>query len=254
MGRKRIAFAIVSAFAFALSSVGAASTIIETGWGPVSFNLGFKPRELPRREMTPVAVGFSGRFSSRPGNAPPAIRSVTVDFDKNSEIDSVGLPVCAKRELEERGTRDAREHCRKSILGTGVAHVRVSPSRPLSPIQLTLFNGGTSHRITTVFMHGVVPAPTPQPTVVTFELRKIHHGRFGLRSIAKIPPIADDAGFLIDFEFSIDRQFTSRGVRQSFVKTRCPDDHLTAHFIAFTFSNGETFPGNTFTRPCVATD
>jgi hypothetical protein len=213
------------------------------------FNGDFKPKKLPKSEMAPVAVNIQGKISTADGTHPPALREVTIDFDKNGTVDVTGLPSCRRSQLERRGTKAARRICRQSIVGTGIAHVGIEASEqgPI-PLPLTLFNGGVEGGTTTLFIHTSIPAPTPTPIVAAVKLRKHHGGRYGLRAVSTIPPIADGSGSVLDYSFTIERLFEHKGTRQRYAIARCFDDRLSARMRSV-FSEGTEVVG-TVVRAC----
>ena len=74
------------------------------------------------------------------------------------------------------------------------------------------------------------------------KLSKIHEGRYGLRTVAKIPPIAEGSGSLLDFSLKIKRLFTYKGA-QSYAMARCLDGHLDANIKSAIFRNEAEAPG-----------
>lgn len=103
-----------------------------------------------------------------------------------------------------------------------------------------------------------VAALTPAPLIATVKLRKTHHvGRYGLQAVAKIPPIADGSGSLLDFSLEVKRLFTYKDTQESYAMARCPDGHLNAE-ISTLFKNEAKVPGvasqtlmmGTVTRRC----
>ncbi len=249
-GNKALVAILIATLGVGVAQVSAAGTIVEAGWGPLSFNVGVQPRALPKQTMAPVALGFSGRVSTN-GKPAPALTQMTVDFDRNGAIDASGLPRCARSRLQILSTENARRVCRKSIVGAGVAHVDISTSQRKA-ITLTLFNGGVRGGVTTIFVHGVVPTPTPTPAIATAKIRRVSQGRFGLRSITTIPLISGENGSLHDFSVTIERRFMRGGAERSFAMARCIDGHLDARLTGFSFSTGEHLQGDSFVRPCAS--
>jgi hypothetical protein len=223
-------------------------TIVQVGWGPLKFNAGVAPKVLPKHRLAPVSVNFSGELESLLEPA-PALTEMTVDIDRNGAIDAVGLRSCPRRQLRTLATENARRQCRNSIVGVGVAHIE-APSLPQIEIPLTLFNAGVEDGVTTVLIHGVVPVPTPSPTIATLKIHKIHEGRFGLRAVATIPPIANGEGALVDFSFKIERRFVHDGEKRSFATARCPDGRLESRVASFSFGSEERLDQAGAVRAC----
>lgn len=217
----------------------------------LEFYAAIAPKQLPKKEMTPVALQAQGKISTETGTQPTALKQVEMRFDKNGGIDARGLPACPRRTLETYPLRAARRACHASIVGEGLAHIGIDSAAPL-PVPLTLFNGGVRAGTTTVFIHGSIPTASPTPVVVALKIRKSHRpGRYGLEAIAPIPRIADGHGSLLDFNLTIKRSLARQGVQQSFASARCFDDFLQAS-ARFTFINEALFVV-TVRRACTQT-
>jgi len=101
-----------------------------------------------------------------------------------------------------------------------------------------------------------VPAPAAVVTTVTIE--KIHAGRYGLRTVAKIPVIAGGSGSVLSFDIKFGKQYTYKGKKMRYIKAKCPDGHFNANVKSALFKNEAQTPGNaaqtelegTVIRPC----
>ena len=113
---------------------------------------------------------------------------------------------------------------------------------------LTLFNGPEKHGNPTVLGHAHIDYPGPTTYVISIEIQKVHHGRYGFKTVAKIPKIAGGSGTPIYGRISIGREWTYKGKRLSYINASCPDGHLQARG-QFKFKDG-TFLSGTFIRPC----
>jgi hypothetical protein len=86
-----------------------------------------------------------------------------------------------------------------------------------------------------------VPAPTTY--IVPVEIQKVHDGRYGFKTVAKIPTIAGGAGVPKTGRLNIGREWTFKGQRLSYANASCPDGHLQAkilvHFVDGTSMHGE---------------
>ena len=71
--------------------------------------------------------------------------------------------------------------------------------------------------------------PTPAAIVSTVKIKRIHNGRYGVRSVTTIPKIAGGSGSVTDFNLTIDK----KGV----LLAKCPDGKIQAHGTAV-FSDG----------------
>jgi hypothetical protein len=194
-------------------------------------NGGISPSKLPRHEQAPIAAKLNGQIGTTDGSHPPAIRSVIADFDKTIQINAKGLPACNRGQLEARTTAAAKKACPDAIVGSGEGEVEVAfseqpPFTAEGPI--VLFNGGVHGGTTLLFIHTYVKVPAPTAVVATVKLTHIHRGHFGLHADAQIPAIAGGAGSVTRYKITIDRTFTYKGRKKSYLTASCPTGHYFA--------------------------
>ena len=71
--------------------------------------------------------------------------------------------------------------------------------------------------------------PTPAAIVTTVKIKKVHNGRYGLKTVASIPKIAGGSGSVKTFSLKINK----KGV----LSAKCPDGKLQANGTAI-FADG----------------
>jgi hypothetical protein len=216
---------------------------------------GISPSKLPRHEQVPISGHIDAHIGTVDGSHPPAVESVTVDFDKTIQVNARGLPVCAQSQLQARSSVDAQRACRDAIVGSGSGEVDVAfpeqePIYAKGPI--TLFNGGVHGATTLLLIHTYVNVPAPTAVVVAVKLTHIHRGRYGLRAEARIPAIAGGAGSVTAFKMTIGRTFTYKGKRESYLTASCPTGVYYTQGQA-RFSDGTTLH-LTHALPCTPRD
>jgi hypothetical protein len=234
--------------------IGAASAFglrLVLGNVVVTTDGGFKPTTLPKKSFAPITIQGHGKLSTLDGTLPPILKTITFFFDKHGSVETKGLPVCTKGKLVATTTPQARALCPGAIVGTGVgkAIVQFEESPPIpasSPI--TIFNGPRKHGNPTVLAHAHLTVPVPTTFVVPIEIQKVHDGRYGYKTVAEIPKIANGAGVPIYGRISIGRKWMYKGQKMSFINASCPDGHLQAKG-QFSFKDG-TFMQGTFVKPC----
>jgi hypothetical protein len=188
-------------------------------------NGAISPTKLPRHEQAPIAAKLNGRIGTLDGSHPPAIESVSADFDKTIQVNAEGLPVCREDQLVARSSTDAKKACPDAIVGSGEAEVEVAfPEQGAFTARgpILLFNGGVHAGTTLLFIHTYVSVPAPTAVVATVKLTHIHRGHYGLHADAEIPAIAGGSGSVTKFKITVDRDFTSRGAKRSYLTASCP--------------------------------
>ncbi|HEX6780997.1 MAG TPA: hypothetical protein VF125_03095 [Solirubrobacterales bacterium] len=213
---------------------------VEAGNLVFTFNGGFSPKALPKKTMAPITLTASGKIRAKDGGHPPALKEAIVETDKNGAVFVKGLPACSSGRLQSRDTAAARKACPKAIIGTGrtTVEVKLAEQNPiLVDSALTVFNGGERGGTTTFYIHAFFTAPVTGAIVTTVKIKKIHNGRYGLKSVATIPKIVSGAGSVRSFDLKIGRTYTYKGRKVSVLSARCADGKLQA-FAAAVFADG----------------
>jgi len=243
-----VALALSAVLAVGVAAIAsAAGTTIRAGNLILRFGSNVAPKKLPRHRYAPIALHINGKIKTSDGTHPSAFRETTVDIDKNGQINTKGVPVCKGSQLEARDTKAARRVCRKAIVGSGSAHVEISfpeqsPIKVASP--LLIFNGGTKGGKTTMYIHSFITVPVPAAIVTTITIKKIHKGRLGYRTVAKVPVIAGGSGSALDFQFTIAKKFFRfKHRKHSYLEARCPDGRFVAKVQRAVFKNEARAPG-----------
>ena len=212
---------------------------------------GFSPKKLPKNKLAPIHLNVSGTINTLDGTHVPALKEVIIETDKNGTINAKGLAKCTIRKLVARETAAALKACESALVGRGKTDVEIEFAETPSFIahsKLLAFNGGVKGGVTTILIHAFLKNPVSAAVVTTVKVSKIHHGRYGTKSVATIPVIAGGAGSAKKFELEIFRGFTYRGKKQSYLLAKCPDGRLQAHAEAI-FGTGDKLAAN-FVRSC----
>jgi hypothetical protein len=242
--RRNLAAAIglIAAIALGGATIAAAtSTTVHAGDLVLTFGSNVVPKKLPRKELAPIALNVSGKIRTTDGTHPSAFREAIVDIDKNGQIDTRGVPVCKGSQLQARDTKAAKRVCGKALVGSGSAHVDIAfPEQPSIRVAspLLIFNGGTRGNRTTMYIHSFITVPVPAAIVTTLTIKKVHEGRFGYQTVAKIPQIVGGSGSAVDFKFTIEKKFFRyRHGKHSLLSAKCPDGHFKAKVLKALFRN-----------------
>jgi hypothetical protein len=240
--------AILALAVLTAGALGAA--MVETREIRLKLNADFQPLNLPKNSFAPVE--FEGYLDiARPGGgAPPALRQVVVDFDRDGRLDVAGLPTCAAERIAEVSVEEARSLCKGAIVGTGKLEALVSlPSGPVpTGSALTLFNGPPQEGHPTVVVHARITVPATQTYAFVVPIEK-RPGEFRYRATVNLPELAGGLGAITHISVKLGRRYTAGGVKRSYVAARCRDHILRSHGI-FTFANGLVIEGVGLEKYC----
>jgi len=250
--RKTISRAVVVLVALALFAAGAAQAIeLRIGKIIITTDGGFTPTTLPKHENAPIKLYGHAKFRTIDGSRPSPLRRLEIEFDKHGAVETRGLQKCTQAKLVATTTARARKQCPDAIVGRGfgTAVVELPEQRPIEASSaLTLFNGPIKHGNPTVLGHAHLDYPAPTTYVVLIEIEKINNGRYGFRTVADFPRIANDYGSPIYGRLKIGRTWKYKGKLLSFANAHCPDGRLQARG-EFSFKDGSSAQGTLF-RPC----
>lgn len=239
-----VALALSAVLAVGVAAIAsAASTTIRVGNLILTFGGTVSPSKLPKGNLAPVTTNIFGKIKTSDGTHPSAMREAVVDIDKDSKVDSTGLPVCKPGQLEARDTNAAKKVCGKTTVGSGLAHAEIefAEQQPIivtSPI--TVFNGGTKGGKTKLLIHTFITVPVPAAIVTEVTISK---KGAGTHAVAKIPRIAGGSGSVLDFKFKLGRTYTYKGKKRSLLSAKCPDGKFKVNTPKTLFKNEAGTPG-----------
>lgn len=214
---------------------------------------GFRPEALPKKKDAPIEIYGGGKISTVSGEYPPILDKLIFEFDRHGHVETRGLAVCTTGKLQATDVPAARRNCPGAIVGKGrgSAVVLFPEQRPIpvsSPI--TLFNGPKKNGNDTVIAHAFTDVPVNTTFIVPVEIERINKGVYGYRTEARIPKIAGGAGVPLSGHIKVNRKWTHKKKRYSFVNARCETGTLRARG-EFTFKDtAKTILKGTFIRPC----
>ena len=231
MGKQLLrAIAIGAALALIFSAASFAKPhVIRAGILFLRDDGGISPSKLPKRIQTPVSAHIDATIGTTDGSHPPAVETLSIDFDKTIQVNAEGLPACRQGRLEALPTVAAEKACPEAIVGSGEGEVEVAfpEQRPFSAKgPVVLFNGGVRGGTTTLFVHAYVAVPAPTAVVVRVDLTRINRGHYGIHTFSEVPAIAGGAGSVIRFRLGINRRFTYRGEKRELPHRQLPDRDL----------------------------
>jgi hypothetical protein len=226
---------------------------VEAGNLRLKFNGGVTPKALSKTKLELISLNVQGEIENVDGSHPPPLTELVVDTDRNGTLDVRGVPTCKQGQLEARTTKDAESVCGPAILGTGMTDIEVlfAESKPVTlHSKLLALNGGTKGGTTTIFVHAFLSSPVTAAVVTTVKISKEHRGRYGIRSVAAIPKIANYAGSVRAFNLTFEKKlFAYKGRKHGYLLAKCPDGHFEAQAEAI-FHDGTRLGPAKITRAC----
>jgi hypothetical protein len=189
----------------------------------VAFDGGIAPRALPRTGVAPVAVTIDGTFKSAEGvDPPPQLRTISIGINHAGKIFDRGLPTCKVREVQPATIRAAKRICRNAIVGSGHVEVRVhlanQPPFTFNGPMLVFHakrSGGNRRLLAQVY--GLKP---PSAFVLNFKIIE-KQGEFGTVIKTSLPKSARKWAYVTHFDMKLQRQYSYRGQRYSYVNAGC---------------------------------
>ena len=249
--RKTLLRVPVLALAAVLAIVATAAAIrIEAGNIVVTTDGGFTPTTLPKKGFAPIKLHGFGKIGTKDGSLPPILETVTIWFDKHGEVETRGLPVCTPAKLAATTVPQARKLCPGAIVGKGFGKAVVDfPEQSPIPASsaITLFNAKPKGRKPVVLAHAHLTVPAPSTFVVPIEIQRVNDGRYGFKTVAKIPKIAGGAGIPLYARLKVGREWKFKGKTLSYANAGCPDGRLQAKG-QFAFKDGSFLQGSVFKR------
>jgi hypothetical protein len=209
--------------AVCLSATASQAEVAQQGNLRVSFQGKVAPHALPRVGTAPVSVSLSGQVKTTDGAPPPQLRTVTLAINRNGKLDYKGLPRCNFHQIQPATTEEAKEACRKSLVGTGSfeAHVALPEQSPFpSKGQVLAFNGNL-HGRPVIYAHIFGTEPLPQSYVLAFHIRR-GGGEYATTLQAELPRVAADWGYVSGISLTLQRNFAYQGKRHSYLSAGCP--------------------------------
>jgi hypothetical protein len=234
----------------------AVAEVTQQGNLRVSFEGRIAPQQLPRTGKAPVAVTLAGAIKTTDGLDPPQLRTVTLAINRNGKLDYEGLPRCNYHQIQPSNTAEAKEACKRSLVGTGTfeANVALPEQSPFpSDGKILAFNGNL-HGKPVIYAHIYGTKPLPTSFVLPFEIRQ-GSGEYATTLIADLPQVAAEWGFVSGVSLTLQRNFTYKGKRHSYLSAGCPAPKgfpgATFSFAkaSFGFEDGKTL-SSTLRRSC----
>jgi hypothetical protein len=202
------------------------------------------PKKLSKKVFTPGTLKVTTATTSTTaanGVPSPAIRA-TIDFDRNAKLFTKGIPTCNPAKLQNTSTEIAERECAKAKIGSGKASalLPVGPTVYTVEQTVTAFNGIPSGGKPVVILHTYGTTPIQTTLVLVGTVSNYDKEGYGPRLDLEIPLIAGGTGALTNFQVKINKKYTYKGKKRSFLSAKCPKSKKLKARGTFTFRDGES--------------
>jgi hypothetical protein len=246
--------ALVTALVFGASLAHA--ELVERGNLFVKFSGGIDPTLLPRHEQAPIAVRVDGTVRTLTGERPPALRFISIAINRGGKIDTEGLPLCRRSQIESTTSARALKACGDALVGTGRYRAGVSfPEQDAFPLQgrILAFNARVDGQ-RAILAHIYGNDPYPNSRVFVFHIRR-SGGTYGNVLTAALPKAINRNGYLKRIVLDLRRDYVYKGRKRSYLTAACgaPAGSRIGVFpfvrVGMTFADGRRL-ASTLIRTC----
>jgi len=202
------------------------STITQEDNLRVSVTGKLSPKRLPREGDAPISVSVGWKIATTDGSAPPRLKTLRIEINRNGRFDYTGLPTCPYTKIQPASTQRAMANCRSALVGQGrfTAQIALKGQEAESyetTGRLLVFNGENKGK---PVLFGQIYSAHPFATsfVITFAVEKIAKGAYGTALTATLPKPLRSWGNLTGIEMSLSRRYGYQGKRHSYLSAGCP--------------------------------
>lgn len=234
----------VLASAIAATAAIAGPTVVGPDGNTQSIETVIGPKKLPKKELGPATLRVKTLTTSQTaadGVPSPAVHA-TIDFDRNAKLYTKGLPTCNPAKLQNQSTENAKRLCSRAIIGSGHALALLRSGSNVYDINqtVTVFNGVPKGGHPVVILHTYGTTPIQTTLVLVGTVLNFNREGYGPRLDLEIPLIAGGTGALKEVEVKINKKWTYKGVKRSFISAKCPSSKHLKTRGKFTFRDGES--------------
>jgi hypothetical protein len=255
-GKKRLAALAVLVTTLVFGAALANAELVERGNLFVKFSGGIAPTNLPRNSNAPISVQVDGTVRVLSGDRPPALRFISIAINRGGRIETKGLPVCRRSEIEAGTSAAAMAVCGDALVGTGRYAAGVDfPEQSTFPLQgrvlafNTVIDGERA-----ILAHVFGKKPFPNSRIFVFHIRKTT-GTYGTLLTAALPLALNRNGYLKRIILNLRRDYVYKGHKHSYLTAACaaPEGFTVGVFpfvkVGMTFEDGRKL-ASTLIRTC----
>ena len=239
-----IAAVAVLAVSAAATAAVAGPTVVGPNGNTQLIDSQIRPKKLSKKVFTPGTLKVRTLTTSTTaanGVPVPAVHA-TIDFDRNAKLYTKGLPTCNPSQVQNQSTEIALRVCGRAKIGggTAVALLAVGPTVYTVNQTVTVFNGKPKGGKPVVILHTYGTTPIQVTLVLVGTVSQYNKEGYGPRLDLDIPLIAGGTGALKEFQVKIDKKWTFKGKKRSFLSAKCPNSKKLKARGKFTFRDGES--------------
>jgi hypothetical protein len=255
-GKKRLGVIAVLAIVLVFGAALAHAELVERGNLFVKFQGGIAPTNLPRHANAPISVKVDGTVRVLSGDRPPALRFISIAINRGGRIETKGLPVCQRSEIEAGSSASAMAACGDALVGTGRYAAGVDfPEQSTFPLQgrVLAFNTVADGE-RAILAHVYGRKPFPNSRTFFFHIRKTT-GTYGTLLTAALPKSINRNGYLKRIVLNLRRDYVYKGRQRSYLSAACaaPEGLTVGVFpfvkVGMTFADGRKL-ASTLIRTC----
>jgi hypothetical protein len=237
------------AIAIPVSAALAGETVTGPDNNTQSIEASVTPKVLYKKTAKLASLFVDVKTGATSGIPSPAVHDL-IDFDQNLSLATKGLPTCSASQLQNTSTEAAERACGDAKIGTGSA-TTLLPLGTLytEPTKVTAFNGVPQGGKPVVLLHAYGTSPLQTTLVLVGTVSSYGKEGYGPRLDVTVPPIAGGVGVITDFNVKIQKSWTYKGKKMSFVSAKCPASKKLKYRGAFTYADGTTITA-THTQAC----
>jgi hypothetical protein len=241
--------AALVAIAIPVSAATAGETVTGPDGNTQSIEAAVAPKGLYKKTASPTSLFVDVKTGATTGIPSPAVHDV-IDFDQSLTLATKGLATCNASQLQNTSTEAAEKACGSAKIGSGSA-TTLLPLGTLytEPTKVTAFNGVPQGGKPVVLLHAYGTSPLQTTLVLVGTVSTYGKEGYGPRLDVTVPPIAGGVGVITDFNVKIQKTWTYKGKKTSFVSAKCPASKKLKYRGAFTYKDGTTITA-THTQAC----
>jgi hypothetical protein len=221
-GRKRLAGIATLVVALVFGAALANAELVERGNLFVKFAGGIAPTKLPRHTNAPISVRVDGTVRTLSGDQPPALRFISIAINRGGRIETKGLPVCRRGQIEASSSASALATCGDALVGTGRYSAGVAfPEQNTFPIsgRILAFNTVIDGE-RAILAHVYGRHPYPNSRIFVFHIHN-SSGTYGTVLTASLPASLNRNGYLKRIVLNLKRDFIYQGHKRSYLTAAC---------------------------------